>query len=37
MPLVKLSIDGAGICTMELPRLEQGTDIATAVAMMIAR
>ena len=37
MPLVKLSIDGAVICTMELPSLEQGTDIATAVAMMIAR
>lgn len=36
MPLVKLSIDSAGIYTMALPRLEQGTGIATALAMMIA-
>ena len=36
MPLVRLSIDAAGVYTMELPRLEQGTGIATAVAMMIA-
>ena len=36
MPLVELSIDAAGVYTMALPRLEQGTGIATAVAMMIA-
>ena len=36
MPLVHLSIDSAGVYNMELPRLEQGTGIATAVAMMIA-
>ena len=36
MPLVQLSIDSAGVYTMALPRLEQGTGIATAVAMMIA-
>ena len=36
MPLVHLSVDAAGVYTMELPRLEQGTGIATAVAMMIA-
>lgn len=36
MPLVHLSIDAAGVYHMELPRLEQGTGIATAVAMMIA-
>ncbi|HEU4459158.1 MAG TPA: molybdopterin cofactor-binding domain-containing protein [Methylibium sp.] len=36
MPLVKLDIDGDGVYTMALPRLEQGTGIATAVAMMIA-
>lgn len=36
MPLVKLEIDGNGIYTFELPRLEQGTGIGTALAMMIA-
>jgi isoquinoline 1-oxidoreductase beta subunit len=36
MPLVKLSIGADGVYTMALPRLEQGTGIATAVAMMIA-
>ena len=36
MPLVDLSIDAAGVYTMALPRLEQGTGIATAVAMMTA-
>ncbi len=36
MPLVQLLIDAAGVYTMALPRLEQGTGIATAVAMMIA-
>ena len=36
MPLVHLSIDGNGVYTMDLPRLEQGTGIATALAMMIA-
>ncbi len=36
MPLVKLDIDGAGVYTLALPRLEQGTGIATALAMMVA-
>ncbi len=36
MPLVKLDIDSNGVYTLALPRLEQGTGIATAVAMMIA-
>ena len=36
MPLVKLDIDANGVYTMALPRLEQGTGIATALAMMIA-
>jgi isoquinoline 1-oxidoreductase beta subunit len=36
MPLVKLSIGSDGVYTFELPRLEQGTGIATAIAMMIA-
>ncbi len=36
MALVKLDIDSNGVYTMELPRLEQGTGIATALAMMIA-
>ena len=36
MPLVKLSIDGNGVYTLALPRLESGTGIATALALMIA-
>ncbi|MBI5716302.1 MAG: xanthine dehydrogenase family protein molybdopterin-binding subunit [Burkholderiales bacterium] len=36
MPLVKLTIDSDGVYTMALPRLEQGTGIATALALMIA-
>lgn len=36
MPLVHLSIDSSGVYTMELPRLESGTGVATALAMMIA-
>jgi isoquinoline 1-oxidoreductase beta subunit len=36
MPLVKLSIGADGVYTFEMPRLEQGTGIATALAMMIA-
>ncbi len=36
MPFVKLSIDSAGVYTMALPRLEQGTGVATALAQMIA-
>lgn len=36
MALVKLDIDSNGVYTMALPRLEQGTGIATALAMMIA-
>jgi isoquinoline 1-oxidoreductase beta subunit len=36
MPLVKLDVDSNGVYTMALPRLEQGTGIATALAMMIA-
>ena len=36
MPLVKLSIGSDGVYTMELPRLESGTGVATALAMMIA-
>lgn len=36
MPLVKLSLGSDGVYTFEMPRLEQGTGIATALAMMIA-
>jgi len=36
MPLVHLSIDSSGVYTLELPRLESGTGVATALAMMIA-
>lgn len=36
MPLVKLTLDASGLYTLELPRLEQGTGISTALAMMIA-
>jgi isoquinoline 1-oxidoreductase subunit beta len=36
MPLVHLSIDANGVYTMALPRLESGTGVATALAMMIA-
>lgn len=36
MPLVKLSLGGDGVYTFEMPRLEQGTGIGTALAMMIA-
>jgi isoquinoline 1-oxidoreductase beta subunit len=36
MPLVRLSLDAAGVYTLEMPRLEQGTGIATALAQMIA-
>ena len=36
MPLVKLSLGSDGTYTFEMPRLEQGTGIATALAMMIA-
>jgi isoquinoline 1-oxidoreductase subunit beta len=36
MPLVKLTLDASGTYTLELPRLEQGTGISTALAMMIA-
>ena len=36
MPLVKLSLGADGVYTFEMPRLEQGTGIATALAMMIA-
>lgn len=36
MPLVKLSLGGDGVYTFEMPRLEQGTGIATALAQMIA-
>src|SRR5712671_4918398 len=36
MPLVHLSIDSSGVYTMELPRLDSGTGVATALAMMIA-
>jgi len=36
MPLVHLSIDSSGVYTMALPRLESGTGVATALAMMIA-
>lgn len=36
MPLVKLSLSADGVYTFEMPRLEQGTGIATALAMMIA-
>jgi isoquinoline 1-oxidoreductase beta subunit len=36
MPLVKLAVGADGVYTLALPRLEQGTGIATALAMMIA-
>jgi isoquinoline 1-oxidoreductase subunit beta len=36
MPLVKLSLGSDGVYTFEMPRLEQGTGIGTALAMMIA-
>ena len=36
MPLVKLSMGTDGRVTLELPRLEAGQGIATAVAMMVA-
>ncbi len=36
MPLVKLALGADGTYTFEMPRLEQGTGIATALAMMIA-
>ncbi|HEV7577620.1 MAG TPA: molybdopterin cofactor-binding domain-containing protein, partial [Caldimonas sp.] len=36
MPLVHLSVDSSGVYTLELPRLESGTGVATALAMMIA-
>lgn len=36
MPLVKLTLGSDGVYVFELPRLEQGTGIGTALAMMIA-
>ena len=36
MPLVKLSLGTDGVYTFAMPRLEQGTGISTALAMMIA-
>lgn len=36
MPLVKLTLGSDGVYTFALPRLEQGTGIGTALAMMIA-
>ncbi len=36
MPLVKLEIGEDGVARMELPRLEMGQGITTAVAMLIA-
>jgi isoquinoline 1-oxidoreductase beta subunit len=36
MPLVKLTLGADGVYTFQMPRLEQGTGIATALAMMIA-
>src|ERR1700741_2323166 len=36
MPLVKLSVGTDGKVTLEMPRLEQGQGIATALGMMIA-
>ncbi len=36
MPLVKLDIGADGVYTFQMPRLEQGTGIATALGMMIA-
>ena len=36
MPLVKLSIGTDGRATLDLPRLESGQGIATAVGMMVA-
>ena len=36
MPLVRLALGADGVYTFEMPRLEQGTGIATALAMMIA-
>jgi len=36
MPLVKLSVGTDGVATLDLPRLESGQGIATAVGMMVA-
>src|SRR2546427_466023 len=36
MPLVKLSVGTDGMVTLEMPRLENGQGIATALGMMIA-
>jgi isoquinoline 1-oxidoreductase beta subunit len=36
MALVKLDVDANGVYTMALPRLESGTGVATALALMIA-
>lgn len=36
MPLVDIRLGADGVYTLALPRLEQGTGIATALAMMIA-
>ncbi len=36
MPLVKLSLGSDGVYTFHMPRLDQGTGIATALGMMIA-
>lgn len=36
MALVKLDVDSHGVYTMALPRLESGTGVATALALMIA-
>lgn len=36
IPLTQLTLGAGGVYTLEMPRLEQGTGIATALAMMIA-
>ena len=36
MPLVKLDIGADGVYTFQMPRLESGTGVMTALAMMIA-
>lgn len=36
MPLVKLDLGADGVYTLQLPRLESGTGVMTALAMMIA-
>ena len=36
MPLVRLALGADGVYRFDMPRLEQGTGIATALAMMIA-